>query len=97
MSNEPGTLAGLIADLEELHTPDGLLCCENCDPDGNHDVDWPCPTMHLVQKHKRARYVMAPALHARRKRENLSPGACSVYTGEPPGLQDYAKGCNCDH
>jgi len=56
-----GTLAGIIKDLDELHSHDGLGNCEMCDPQGTYGVDWPCPTMKIVQRHKTAsRFLIDP-------------------------------------
>jgi hypothetical protein len=54
-----GTLAGLIEDLEKLHRSDRGEC-KQCELDNGWDYaggprfrDWPCPTMEIVQRHKR--------------------------------------------
>lgn len=59
MTDDLGTLAGLIADLEELHPPydqpqEGQVCLE-CS-DSREWVTWPCPTIELTRKHKQAQY-----------------------------------------
>lgn len=56
MNSEPGTLAGLIADLAELHWYDDdhghcAYCLDHC-----VEQSWPCPTMQIVRKHKRAQW-----------------------------------------
>jgi hypothetical protein len=61
-----GTLYGLIADLEELHQKTNWGGeCYHCEIDSMQENDddyptayrsWPCPTMEIVQRHKRAMY-----------------------------------------
>jgi len=56
MTNEIGTLSGLIAELETFHRGLDTGYCEAClmgNCDGDH-ASWPCPTMQIVQTHKRA-------------------------------------------
>lgn len=53
MTDHLGTLAGLIADLEGLHQPHLDPGDPWCDQE---PADWPCPTIELVRKHKRAMY-----------------------------------------
>jgi hypothetical protein len=65
MTSEPGTLTGLIEDLEKLHSPEegyaGEMCseCYQSPEPGTRIPEagwWPCPTMEIVQRHKRAMY-----------------------------------------
>jgi hypothetical protein len=78
---EPGTLAGLIEDLEEA------IRRQYSEEDERHDLL--TKVTAAVDRHKRAQYVIEPALYSRRKREHLPPGTYSIYTGEPPGKRHY--------
>lgn len=67
---EPGTLAGIIAELKEAHPPyipseyenqrggvehRGPVFCMYCGTREDRLV-WPCPTREIVQRHQRAMY-----------------------------------------
>jgi hypothetical protein len=60
----PGTLAALIEDLEELHTEEyfeGEEAYQGEQRCGEDEQYWPCSTMEIVRKHKRATYLIVPA------------------------------------
>lgn len=57
--NTPGTITQLIAELEELHAEDDGVNppeCLECWTPTEVPADWPCPTIELVRKYKRAMY-----------------------------------------
>ncbi len=95
-----GTIAGLIADLKAAHQryrPCGDATgymCRGCDYYTAGESGWPCPTMEIVQRHKRGQWHLGEFYsNAVRTANGLTHYVKNVNTGGFPEFEGTAAEC----